>query len=142
MKKVFLKIDDLLENFSKKMALKCLRVSFSLIYIWYGTLKVLDKSLIEEVVRRSTPFLPLENFPTILGFWEVLIGILFLFEKTKKAAVILFLIKIPGTFLPLFFATKQAFTSVPFEPTLVGQYIFKNLILISAALVLYPKKGS
>ena len=142
MKKALLKLDDLLENFSKKTALNFLRASFSLIYIWYGFLKVLDKSPIEEVVRLSTPFLPLENFPTILGFWEILIGVLFLFERTKKAAVILFLIKIPGTFLPLFFATNKTFVSVPFEPTLVGQYIFKNLILISAALLIYPKKGS
>lgn len=142
MKKAFLTIDHFIENFSKKMALKILRAAFALIYIWFGILKVLDKSPIEEVVRLSTPFLPIENFPTILGFWEMLIGGLFVFKRTNKAAVILFLIKIPGTFLPLFFATNQAFVQAPFEPTLVGQYIFKNLILIPAALLIYSKKGS
>jgi uncharacterized membrane protein YkgB len=41
----------------------------------------------------------------------------------------------PGTFLPLILLPEVCFTSFPFGLTLEGQYIVKNLIIISAALV-------
>ena len=41
----------------------------------------------------------------------------------------------PGTFLPLVLFPEVCFTNFPFGLTLEGQYIVKNLIIISAALV-------
>ena len=41
----------------------------------------------------------------------------------------------PGTFLPLVLFPEICFTNFPFGLTLEGQYIIKNLIIISAALV-------
>ena len=41
----------------------------------------------------------------------------------------------PGTFLPLILLPEVCFTSFPFGLTVEGQYIIKNLIIISAALV-------
>jgi hypothetical protein len=40
-----------------------------------------------------------------------------------------------GTMLPLVFFPSQTFSSFPFVPTLEGQYIIKNLVLVSAAIV-------
>jgi uncharacterized membrane protein YkgB len=41
-----------------------------------------------------------------------------------------------GTFMPLVFLPEVTFQSNILLPTLEGQYIIKNLIIISAALVL------
>ncbi len=118
---------------------KVLRYSFALIYVWYGVLKILGKSPITDVVNLSTPFIPLQNFSFVLGFWEMLIGVLFFNQKYLKFGLILFFLKIPGTFLPLIFVPDLCFNQIPFEPTLIGQYIFKNFILIGSAMVLYTK---
>jgi hypothetical protein len=42
----------------------------------------------------------------------------------------------PGTMLPLFLLPEVCFVQVPWVPTLEGQYIIKNLVLISAGLVI------
>ena len=42
----------------------------------------------------------------------------------------------PDTFLPLVLLPSVCFTEVPFAPTLEGQYIMKNLVLIAAAMVI------
>jgi hypothetical protein len=43
------------------------------------------------------------------------------------------------TFTPLIFFPELSFNYAPFTLTLVGQYIMKNLIIIVALLILYPK---
>jgi hypothetical protein len=40
-----------------------------------------------------------------------------------------------GTFTPLVLFPAETFTVFPFAPTLEGQYIIKNLVLIGAAMV-------
>ena len=41
----------------------------------------------------------------------------------------------PGTITPLFLFPAETFTIFPWVPNLEGQYIIKNLVLISAGLV-------
>ena len=41
-----------------------------------------------------------------------------------------------GTITPLFLFPGETFNSVPFIPTLEGQYIIKNIVLISAGIVI------
>jgi hypothetical protein len=42
----------------------------------------------------------------------------------------------PGTVLPLFLLPDVCWVHAPYAPTLEGQYIIKNLVLISAGLVI------
>ena len=41
-----------------------------------------------------------------------------------------------GTLTPLVLFPDEVFNRIPFAPTLEGQYIIKNAVLISAAIVL------
>jgi hypothetical protein len=41
-----------------------------------------------------------------------------------------------GTLTPLVLFPTEVFTRIPYAPTLEGQYIIKNVVLISAAIVL------
>ena len=52
-----------------------------------------------------------------------------------RVSIFLLFLQMPGTFLPLILLPEVCFTSFPFGLTLEGQYIVKNLIIISAALV-------
>jgi hypothetical protein len=48
-------------------------------------------------------------------------------------------VQMPGTFLPLVLLPEVCFTTFPFDLTLEGQYIVKNLVLIGAGLVVGSK---
>jgi hypothetical protein len=44
-----------------------------------------------------------------------------------------------GTFAPIFLFPNEVFAHFPYAPTLEGQYIIKNLVIISAGIVLGGK---
>jgi hypothetical protein len=68
----------------------------------------------------------------------MIIGVFFLFDKTIKYALILLFLQMAGTFMPLFILSDITFQKglVPYAPTLEGQYIIKNIIIIAAAMVI------
>jgi uncharacterized membrane protein YphA (DoxX/SURF4 family) len=117
-----------------------IRVSFGIIFIWFGILKPLHLSPAEGLLKATVVWLPFgsaDNWLIIIGWWEVIIGICFLFQKTTRIAIILLLTQMIGTFMPLVFLPEVTFQgNNVLLPTLEGQYIIKNLIIISAALVL------
>ncbi len=67
----------------------------------------------------------------------MVIGISFLFRSTVRLAIALLALQMGGTLMPLFLLPEVTFQAgrVPFAPTMEGQYIIKNLMIISAALV-------
>ena len=111
-----------------------MRISLGIIFLWFGGMKVFGISPVEELVYRATHWLGVHNFVIILGVWELLIGICFLFKKLNRLAILLFFLQIPGTFIPLFTNPEDCFTIIPYGLTLEGQYIVKNIILISGVL--------
>src|SRR5262249_56065943 len=71
-----------------------------------------------------------------LAAWECLIGLGLLSGTCLRATILLLLLQMAGTLTPLLLFPTLTFTRFPFAPTLEGQYILKNLVLISAALVI------
>jgi|TARA_E500000178_G_C16908521_1_gene701455 uncharacterized membrane protein YkgB len=116
------------------------RIPMFIIFFWFGFLKIVDLSPAQELVQDTVywmPFLSAEMWTYVIGFWEVLIGVFFLFKKTTLIAMLLLLIQMSGTFLPLVILPEITFQdSNPFLPTLEGQYIIKNIIIITAALII------
>ena len=111
-----------------------LRISLAVVFIWFGILKPLGLSAAAELVRRTVYWLPPDFFIPLLGWWEVAIGVGLLFRPLIRVALFLLFLQMPGTVLPLFLLPEVCFTLIPFAPTLEGQYIIKNLILLSAAI--------
>ena len=111
-----------------------LRISLAVVFIWFGILKPLGLSAAAELVRRTVYWLPPDFFIPLLGWWEVAIGVGLLFRPLIRVALFLLFLQMPGTILPLFLLPEVCFNQVPFAPTLEGQYIIKNLILLSAAI--------
>ncbi|NIM01815.1 MAG: hypothetical protein GTN89_13515, partial [Acidobacteria bacterium] len=75
---------------------------------------------------------------SVIGWWEVAIGVTFLFRKTLRIAIALLALQMAGTFMPLVVLPEVTFQSghLPYGPTMEGQYIVKNLLILSAALVI------
>ena len=116
------------------------RIPLFIIFFWFGILKVLDLSPATELIIDTVfwmPFLKPETWTNIIGYWEMAIGLCFLNKKTTLIAVVLMFLQMTGTFLPLVILPEITFQdSNPFLPTLEGQYIIKNIIIITAALII------
>lgn len=91
-------------------------MSLGAIFIWFGILKPFGISPAQGRAEATVYWFPSEFFVPILGWWEVAIGVCLIV-------------------LPLILLPDICFTSVPYGLTLEGQYIIKNLALLSAALV-------
>ncbi len=52
-----------------------------------------------------------------------------------RATLLLLFVQMPGTLTPLVLFPQETFRVFPYAPTLEGQYIIKNLVLIGAAIV-------
>ena len=121
-----------------------IRTPLFVIFFWFGLLKVIKLSPAQGLVIDTVywmPFFEAESWTIIIGYWEVLIAILFMFKRTTFFAMVLLLLQMTGTFLPLIILPEVTFqNSNPFLPTLEGQYIIKNIIIITAALIIGGSK--
>ncbi len=136
----FDEFDKRVSGFMARWGTLAVRISFGIIFIWFGILKPLGISSAAPLVIATVPWLPIfdgETWLSIIGWWEVAIGIAFLFRRTIRVAVALLALQMVGTFMPLIVLPEVTFQAgyFPYGPTLEGQYIIKNLMIISAALV-------
>ena len=125
----------------RRWGVPALRVSLAVIFVWFGILKPLGLSPAAPLVKATVGWMPLfgpDGWLAIIGWWEVLIGLTFLTRKTSRIAIGLLAMQMAGTFLPLVMLPQVTFQAghFPYAPTLEGQYIIKNLLIISAALVI------
>ena len=136
LKRLFDKVDPSIAGWMDKYGLFFLRISLAVIFIWFGALKPLGMSPAEDLIKHTVYWFPPDTFLPILGFWEIAIGVCLLFRPLLRVAILLLFLQMPGTMLPLILLPDVCFTRFPFGLTLEGQYIIKNLILISAGLVI------
>lgn len=111
------------------------RLSLAVVFIWFGALKPLGTSPANDLVARTVYWVDPGWFIPFLGWWEVLIGVCMLWRPLIRVSIALLVLQMPGTFLPLILLPDVCFAHVPWAPSLEGQYIIKNLVLISAAIV-------
>lgn len=135
----FTKLDQLIARFMNQSYTAAIRISFAIIFIWFGILKPLGLSAASPLVVDTVSWMPFfepNQWVTIIGWWEVIIGITFLFKSTTRIAIALLFLQMSGTFLPLVLLPEVTFQNGQiWVPTMVGQYIIKNLMILSAALV-------
>ena len=129
-------LDIFITKFMSKWGITFLRYSLGVIYIWFGILKPFGLSPAQELVENTVYWFDNpKTFIPILGWWEVVIGLTMCIKPLIRVSIFLLFIQMPGTFLPLILLPEVCFNNFPFGLTLEGQYIVKNLIIISAALV-------
>ncbi len=133
----FRRIDSQITFWMREHGLKLLRYSVAIIFIWFGALKIVGFSPATELVTKTVYWFDPLWFVPFLGWWEVAIGICFLFRPLIRLGILILLPQIIGTFLPLILLPQIVYANANvLTPTLEGQYIIKNLLIISAALVI------
>ncbi|MEM1125123.1 MAG: hypothetical protein AAGI71_00620 [Bacteroidota bacterium] len=129
-------VDRTIAGWMHRNGLALLRISVGLVFVWFGALKLVGLSPAEGLVADTvSPFVNPDLFFPVLGVWEVVIGLLFWYRPALRIGILLLFLQMPGTMLPVILLPEQVFTVVPFGLTLEGQYIVKNVVLISAAIV-------
>ena len=118
-----------------------LRISLGIVFLWFGFLKFFPglspaQALSTRTIEKLTFGILKPNVSIIiLAVWETLIGIGLISGKFLRATLFLLFAQMMGTMTPLILFPVETFTKIPYAPTLEGQYIIKNLVLISAGLV-------
>ena len=119
-----------------------LRVGLGVIFVWFGALKFIPGlSPAEELATRTIGTLSLglvgaDAARLTIAALEVLIGLGLMTGLYLRAVIALLFFQLVGTFTPVVLFPREVFRIIPFAPTLEGQYIFKNLVLIGAGLVI------
>ena len=136
MQNVFDQIDAIIAGWMNRHGHFFLRISMGIIFIWFGLLKPYGHSPANDLVARTVYWMDPDFFIPFLGYWEAFIGVCLLFRRLVRLAILLLFLQIGGTFLPLVILPEVCFVQFPFVLTLEGQYIVKNLLIISAAIVI------
>ncbi len=122
-------------------AIPFLRAALGLVLMWFGALKFFPgMSPAQDLAARTIELLslgivqPALALP-VLAAWECLIGIGLMSGRFLRATLLLLAVQMLGTLTPLFLFPGETFTVFPIAPTLEGQYIIKNVVLVAAAMV-------
>jgi uncharacterized membrane protein YphA (DoxX/SURF4 family) len=119
-----------------------LRWSLGFIFLWFGVLKFFpglspaDELATATVERLTFGFLAGDGARIFLATLEVAIGLGLLFGKFLRTTLLLLFGQMAGTVTPLFLFPDLVWERFPLVLTLEGQYIVKNLVLISAGLAI------
>lgn len=129
-------------GFLARWSLPFLRVSLGVVFLWFGALKLFPgQSPAEALVADTTRILffglvPERAAVAAIGAWEVAIGAGLLAGRWLRLVLALLALQMVGAFSPLVLFPLETFVRPPLTPTLEGQYILKNVVLVAAALVL------
>jgi uncharacterized membrane protein YphA (DoxX/SURF4 family) len=139
---LFTQIDVRVTRWMARNGIVILRISLGIVFFWFGFLKFFPGlSPAQDLAARTISTLsfglvgPNLSIP-ILATWECLIGLGLITGRFMRITLLLLFVQMFGTILPLFFFPNESFLHFPYAPTLEGQYIIKNLVLVSAGLVI------
>ena len=139
---LFKRMDPVITGWMAHHAISLIRVSLGVVFLWFGALKFFPGlSAAEGLAGRTIEALTFGRVPPslslpVLATWESLIGLGLLTKVTPRLMLLLLYVDMLGTLTPLVLFPDETFKVFPWIPTLEGQYIIKNLVLISASVVI------
>lgn len=138
----FDKTDTAITRWMARYGVLLLRLSLGIVFFWFGFLKFFPGlSPAQDLATRTIEVLTFgligpEVSIYILALWECLIGLGLITGMFMRVTLLLLFLQMLGTITPIFLFPNEVFTRIPYAPTLEGQYIIKNMVLISAGLVI------
>lgn len=123
-------------------SIDALRVSLGLIFLGFGVLKfVPGLSPAEGLAAATLDILTLGLVPQGIGMLavaalETTIGVLLLTGRAPRIALVLLGVALLGILSPIVLLPGEMFGGSPVAPTLAGQYVLKDVVLVAAALVI------
>jgi uncharacterized membrane protein YkgB len=129
--------DARLRPFLARIGVPLLRISLGVVFLWFGMLKILDVSPVSGLVAKTIYWFDPDVVVPALGAVEVFVGLCLLAGRLMRLALPLLVLQMAGTFLVLVFLPEVAFRDGnPLLLTVEGEFVVKNLVLLSAGLVI------
>lgn len=133
--------EDFFIRIARRYGATALRVTLAVTFLWFGALKVTNDTPVGDFVASTVDWIPGVSgswFVPFLGVVEVLLGAALLFGRGLRVVLPLLFAHLAGTFLALVTQPSVTFQDGnPLMLTTEGEFVIKNLILLSAVLVLY-----
>jgi uncharacterized membrane protein YphA (DoxX/SURF4 family) len=136
------KADIAITRWMASNGLLLLRLSIGVVFFWFGILKYFEglspaEGLAIKTISKIT-FGLIGDKVILYGLatWEVLIGFGLIFKVFLRETLLLLYLQMIGTFFPIFLFPNEVFHVFPYSLTIEGQYIVKNIVLLSAGIVL------
>lgn len=127
--------DERIAGFLAGYGLAFLRIALGIVFVWFGALKIVGRSPVEDLVADTVPWLDRGFVVPFIGVWEVLVGLGLLVPIALRLTLLLFWLQMAGTFLVLVMHPRVAFQeNNPLLLTQTGEFVIKNLVLISAGI--------
>jgi len=140
------RVDHHVLPFLRRWSIPALRVSLGIVFVWFGVLKVADITPVADLVGDTVYWVDPDWFVPVLGVVEVIVGIGLIFNIGLRIVLGLFVLQMVGTFLVLIIQPDVAFVDGnPFKLSVEGEFVVKNLVLLSAGLVVastIPERAS
>jgi putative oxidoreductase len=137
-------VEDFFIKIARRYGATALRVTLAVTFLWFGALKITNDTPVGDFVARTVDWIPGVSgawFVPFLGVVEVLLGAALLFGRGLRVALPLLFAHLTGTFLAM--VTQPGVTFQGGNPLILtteGEFVIKNLILLSAVLVLYGRR--
>ena len=132
-------IDVNLIHFFRNISIPLARVGLFIVFFWFGALKVIGLSpasqMVMDLFEKTIPFMEFGTFIVLFGLFECLIGLLFLIKGCERVVIPLLVLHMITTFMPLILLTGETWSGF-MVPTMEGQYIIKNILIIASAIVI------
>lgn len=136
------RLDQRITGFLRRWSITALRVSIAIVFIWFGALKVLDVTPVTDLVGNTVYWVDPEWFVPLLGVVEVFVGVALLLRILLRPVLALFALQMAGTFLVMLVLPDVAFQDGnPLLLTVEGEFVVKNLVLLSAGMVVGATVG-
>ena len=121
----------------RPVTLPGLRILLGLLFIWFGALKVIGASPVEDLVAGTLPWVDPHLSMLVLGGTEVALGIGLVVGFAVRVVLPILAAHLAGTFLTFVMLPEVMFRqNNPLLLTDSGEFVTKNLVLIAATLVL------
>jgi len=132
------KWDSAFSEDARSYAMFASQFAIFIIYFWFGAIKVFSEQgaanpLVVALLSKTMPWFSPDYFLICFGLFEMIIGVVFITPKMERIAICLLAVHLFTTVLPLFVLPIFTWKSL-FVPTLEGQYIIKNLLLVALAI--------
>ena len=138
----FERTDRRITTWMAEHGLLLLRIALGIVFFWFGALKLIPgaspaEMLAGQTIERLTfGVVPAATALPVLAAWEVAIGVGLFIGRGMRVTLLLLFVQMLGTVTPLVLFPAETFSHFPWAPTLEGQYIIKNVVIVASAIVL------
>ena len=127
---------DRVAEVNQRFAPTLLRLALAAVFVWFGALKLIGASPVYELIAQTLPFVDPDFSVPALGAVEVALGLVLAVGVLPRLTLLVLAGHLAGTFLSFVTASELMWDATFFELTADGEFVAKNLVLITAALVL------